>query len=96
MKVIAFINSEMICLIRRFVNQYSYVIDITFGTNKCHLLLLACVGIDNTNETFPFLLAYIVSDSANVFRFVNNVLAELIFYNISGPAVCIGNFAISL
>ena len=57
--------------------------------------MLTCVGIDNTNETFPFLLVYIVSESADIFRFVNNVLAELIFYNISGPAVCIGDFATS-
>ena len=86
----------MIHLVRKFISQYNYVIDITFKTNKCCLLLLAYVGINNTDETFSFLLVYIVSESTDIFRFVNNVLAELIFYDISSPAVYIGNFATSL
>ena len=95
MKAIAFTNSKIIHLTKKFVSQYSYVIDTTFKTNKCHLLLLACISIDNTDKK-NFLLVYIVNESANVFRFVNNVLAELIFYNISSPTVCIRNFTTNL
>ena len=62
--------------------------------NKYYLFLLIYVGINNTNEIF-FLLIYIVNKSADIFRFVNNVLAELIFYDISGLIICIGNFATS-
>ena len=92
-KAIAFANSEMIRLARLFVSGFVYMIDVTFGTNKRRLPLLTCVGIDNTDETFPFLLAYIVSESAETFRFMNNMLTELVFYNIPSAAVCIGDFA---
>ena len=78
-KVIVFTNSEMIRLAKRFVSEFTYVIDATFGTNRHRLPLLALVGIDNTDTTFPFLLAYIVSESAETFRFVNNFLTEVVF-----------------
>ena len=95
-KAIAFTNSEILRLARGFVSGFSYIIDTTFGINKRRLPLLACVSIDNTDETFPFLLYYIVSESAEIFKFVNNILTELAFYNVPGPAVCIEDFAAGL
>ena len=95
-KAFAFTNSEMIRLGRRFVSEFGYIIDATFGTNKYRLPLLVCVGIDNTDTTFPFLLAYVVGESAEIFTFVNNILTELIFHDIPAPKVCIGDFAAGL
>jgi len=41
-------------------------------------------------------LVYINSESADIFAFVNDLLTELIFYDIPGPRVCIGDFAAGL
>ena len=95
-KVITFTNSEMIRLAKKFVNQFVYMINATFGTNQTRLPLLVLVGINNTDTTFPFFFAYIVSESAETFQFVNNFLTEVVFFDVPGPAVCIGDWAAGL
>lgn len=37
----------------RFVADWLIVIDGTFNTNELRLLLLECVGVLSTNQTFP-------------------------------------------
>ena len=65
-KAVVFSNSEMVRLAKRYVSELIYTVDATFGTNNRRLPLLALVGIDSTDTSFPFLLAYIVAESTDI------------------------------
>ena len=86
----------MIDFARRFVSEFAYQLDATFNTNRERLPLEVLVGIDNTNHTFPFGLIFEISEATDIFRFINDTLTELIFYNVYGPRVQIGDFAAGL
>ena len=93
---IAFINAEMIRSARKYVSEYAYIVDAIFRTNR-RLSLLVLVGIDSTDSIFPFSLAYIVSESAETYIFINNMLTELIFFDkVPGPTVYISDFTAGL
>ncbi|KJZ69110.1 hypothetical protein HIM_11500 [Hirsutella minnesotensis 3608] len=49
------------------------------------------VGITNTGKTFPLAFAFIKSESAEAFEFVNAQLAELIWYDCPSPRVVLGD-----
>ncbi|XP_044723742.1 MULE transposase domain-containing protein [Hirsutella rhossiliensis] len=76
-----FCSSEQIRLGRRFVSGFLMQTDATFNTNCLHLPLSVIVGITNTGKTFPLAFAFITSESAEAFEFVNAQLAELVWYD---------------
>ncbi|KAL6405702.1 hypothetical protein AUP68_10838 [Ilyonectria robusta] len=65
--------------------------DATFNTNCLHLPLSVIVGITNTGKTFPLAFAFITSESAEAFEFVNAQLAELVWYDCPPPQVVLGD-----
>ncbi|KJZ68301.1 hypothetical protein HIM_12309 [Hirsutella minnesotensis 3608] len=79
-----FCSSEQIRLGRRFVSGFLMQSDATFNTNSLHLPLSVMVGITNTGKTFPLAFAFIKSESAEAFEFVNAQLAELIWLSLRG------------
>jgi MULE transposase domain len=86
-----FCSSEQIRLGRRFVSGFVMQTDATFNTNKLHLPLSVIVGITNTGKTFPLAFAFIASESAEAFEFVNAQLAELVWYDCPPPQVVLGD-----
>ncbi|KJZ70957.1 hypothetical protein HIM_09661 [Hirsutella minnesotensis 3608] len=86
-----FCSSEQIRLGRRFVSGFLMQSDATFNTNSIHLPLSVMVGITNTGKTFPLAFAFIKSESAEAFEFVNAQLAELIWYDCPSPRVVLGD-----
>ncbi|XP_044717077.1 MULE transposase domain-containing protein [Hirsutella rhossiliensis] len=79
-----FCSSEQIRLGRRFVSGFLMQTDATFNTNCLHLPLSVIVGITNTGKTFPLAFAFITSESAEAFEFVNAQLAELVCSGVGG------------
>ncbi|KAM4058334.1 MULE transposase [Hirsutella rhossiliensis] len=86
-----FCSSEQIRLGRRFVSGFLMQTDATFNTNCLHLPLSVIVGITNTGKTFPLAFAFITSESAEAFEFVNAQLAELVWYDCPPPQVVLGD-----
>jgi hypothetical protein len=71
--------------------------DGTFNTNELRLPLLACVGVLNTNKTFPVASSFCPSESAESFGFMWECLkAECFADSISPPRVVIGDWAAKL
>lgn len=86
-----FCSSEQIRLGRRFVSGFLMQTDATFNTNCLHLPLSVIVGITNTGKTFPLAFAFITSESAEAFEFVNAQLSELVWYDCPPPKVVLGD-----
>ncbi|KJZ69900.1 hypothetical protein HIM_10711 [Hirsutella minnesotensis 3608] len=86
-----FCSSEQIRLGRRFLSGFLMQTDATFNTNSLHLPLSVMVGITNTGRTFPLAFAFLKSESAEAFEFVNAQLAELIWYDCPPPRVVLGD-----
>jgi hypothetical protein len=78
---IFFMSDEQIRLARRFVSGFMYKTDATFNTNTHQLPLSVIVGINNTDHTFPIAFMFITSESAKSFKFANECLTNLCFYN---------------
>ncbi|KAH7231231.1 uncharacterized protein BKA55DRAFT_696126 [Fusarium redolens] len=53
----------------------------------CSSEQIRLVGITNTGKTFPLAFAFITSESAEAFEFVNAQLAELVWYDCPPPRV---------
>jgi hypothetical protein len=70
-----------------------YITDATFDTNDLRLPLLNIVSIDNTNKTFPLAQAFITTESAVSFRFIQDMLSKYVFYNYPEPTVIVRDFA---
>ena len=90
---IFFCSSTQILLAKRFVSEFAYVTDATFGTNRRRLPLIILTGIAANGHTFEFGYMFIVSESANAFKFLRDVLTELIFHDCPFPRTVIGDFA---
>ena len=93
---IFFTSSAQILLAKRFVSEFAYVIDATFGTNRRRLPLIIVNGITSTGHTFEFGYMFIVSESAKAFTFLKDVFTELIFYDCPLPKIVLGDFAAGL
>ena len=78
---------------RRFVSGFLYETDATFNTNTRRLPLSVMVGIDNTGHTFPMAFMFITSESAKSFKFANECLTDLCFYNCPQPSLICGDFS---
>lgn len=92
-QALMFCSKEQIYLARRFVSEFIYILDATFNTSSHNLPLEILCGIDNTDTTFPFLYIYEMSESAEIFAWINDELTEMIFYDIQGPGVQLGDWA---
>jgi hypothetical protein len=51
------------------------------------------VGIDNTRKTFPIAYCYITSESAASFKWTEEQLTDLAFYNYPKPAAIVGDLS---
>jgi hypothetical protein len=80
---IFFISNKQIRMARRFVSGFLYKINATFNTNTRRLPLSVIVGIDNTGHMFPMAFMFITSESTKSFKFANEYLTDLCFYNYS-------------
>ena len=92
-QAILFCSKEQIYLARRFVSEFVYLMDATFNTSSHGLPLEILCGVDNTDKTFPFSYVYEVSESAEIFGWINDQLTELIFYDRQGPKIQLGDWA---
>jgi hypothetical protein len=63
------------------MSGFLYKTNATFNTNTRRLLLSIIVGINNTGHMFPMAFMFITSESAKSFKFVNEYLIDLCFYN---------------
>jgi hypothetical protein len=88
-----FCSSDQIKLARRFVSDFVYITDATFRTNKRRFPLSIMTGITNTGHIFQFGYIYIISESAVAFKFMENKLTELIFYDRPLPKIVLRDFA---
>ncbi len=70
--------------------------DAMFNTNKLHLSLSVIVEIINIFKTFSLTFCFIISESTEVFKFVNTQLKKLMFYDCSNFTVIVENFSKSL
>ncbi|KAM4061555.1 MULE transposase [Hirsutella rhossiliensis] len=87
----ALVTASKIRLGRRFVSGFLMQTDATFNTNCLHLPLSVIAGITNTGKTFPLAFAFITSESAEAFEFVNAQLAKLVWYDCPPPQVVLGD-----
>ncbi len=92
-QVLCWWTKEQERMARRFVSQFASATDATFNTNERLLPLQQVVGIDNTGKTFPILQAFVTSESADVFRFIDYILTTFFFYDCPGPSVLVRDFA---
>ena len=58
--------------------------------------LLILVEILNTGKTFSFGLCFITSETTVLFKFMEQQLNDLLFYNCPHPKVICGNFVKSI
>ena len=91
-----FCSSEQIELARRFVSEFVYITDVTFRTNRRRLPLTILTGITSTGSTFPFGYCFVIGESAESFKFQEEQLTDLMFYDRARPRVLIGDFAAGL
>jgi hypothetical protein len=63
------------------VSRFLYKTNATFNINMRRLPLSVMVGIDNTSYMFPMDFMFITSESAKFFKFVNEYLINLCFYD---------------
>jgi hypothetical protein len=91
-KDLFWITPEQICLGRRFVSGFMYETDATFNTNVLRLPLNVMVGVDNCGKTFPLAYCYITSESAASFKWIAELLTDLVFYDCPEPKVIVGDF----
>ena len=92
-KAIAWWTPEQVNLGRRFVSGFAGITDATFNLNERYMPLQIVYGVDNTLTTFPLIQAFICSESAETFRFVDSILEEHFFWDCPGMAVIVGDFA---
>jgi hypothetical protein len=92
-KAIAWWTPEQVRLGRRFVSSFAGVTDATFNVNERYMPLQVVYGVDNTMTTFPLIQAFITSESADTFRFIDDILREHFFWDCPSMAVIIGDFA---
>ena len=78
---IFFMSDEQIRMARRFVSGFLYETDVAFNINIRRLPLSVMVGIDNIGHTFPMAFMFITSKLAKSFKFINEYLTDLYFYN---------------
>ncbi|KAI9719104.1 MAG: hypothetical protein M1812_003734 [Candelaria pacifica] len=91
-----FCSEDEVRLARRYVSDFCYITDATFRTNKRRLPLAIYTGVTSTGDTFPFAYCYIVAESAESFKWQQDRLTELFFYDRAQPRVIIGDFAAGL
>jgi hypothetical protein len=70
--------------------------DTTFNTNEKRLLLQCFISINNTSSTFQFLQAFATAKSADIIRFLLQILQDYFFYNCPGFAVLTSDFGAGL
>ena len=92
-QALMFCSKEQIYIARRFVSEFIYIMDATFNTSSHNLPLEVLCGVDNTDSTFPFMYIYEVSESAKVMARIHDMLTELVFHDIQGPKVELGDWA---
>ena len=78
---IFFMSDKQIRLSRRFVSGFLYETNAIFSTNTRRLSLSVIVGINNTRHTFPMAFIFITTESAKSFKFVEECLINLCFYD---------------
>jgi hypothetical protein len=78
---IFFISDKQIRLTKRFISGFLYETDATFNINTRRLPLSIIVEIDNIGHTFPMAFMFITTKSVKSFKFVNECLTDLCFYN---------------
>jgi hypothetical protein len=93
---IAWWTPEQIRMARRFVSGSLAQTDGTFNTNEKRLLLQCFIGVDNTGKTFQFLQAFSTAESAEIIRFLLQILEDHFFYDCPGFAVLMGDFGSGL
>jgi hypothetical protein len=81
---------------RRFVSSVVAQTDGTFNTNEKRLLLQCFVRVDNTGKTFQFLQAFSITESAEIIRFLLQILENYFFYDCPSFAVLISDFGSGL
>ena len=93
---IAWWTPEQIRIARRFVSRSLAQTDGTFNTNEKRLLLQCFISVDNTGKTFQFLQAFSTAESAEIIRFLLQILEDHYFYDCPGFVVLIGDFSTGL
>ena len=92
-----FCGDFQIKMARQFASGFIVVTDATSNTSEQALILSVLVCITNTMNSFPIAYAYIASESADAFLFLNECMRDLFLYdNCQGPAVMLGDFAAGL
>jgi hypothetical protein len=74
-------SNKQIRIARRFVSGFLYKTNATFNTNTRRLPLSVMVGINNTGYMFPMAFMFITSELVKSFKFANECLTDLCFYN---------------
>jgi hypothetical protein len=78
---------------RRFVSEFMWETGATFNTNSLKMPLSFLVGITNTGTTFSIAFVFISAESGAMFRWIHELLIELVFYDCPLPKVAVGDFA---
>ena len=63
------------------MSGFLYKTNATFNTNTRRLPLYVIVGINNIGYMFSMAFMFITSESAKFFKFVNEYLINLCFYD---------------
>jgi hypothetical protein len=74
-------SDKQIYITRRFVSRFLYKTNVTFNTNTRRLPLSVIVRINNIGYMFPMAFMFITSELAKSFKFANECLTDLCFYN---------------
>ena len=90
---IFFILDKQICLTKRFISGFLYKTNATFSINIRRLPLSIMVGINNTKHIFPMAFIFITTESAKSFKFVEECLINLCFYDYPQPSLICGDFS---
>jgi hypothetical protein len=63
------------------MSSFLYETDVTFSINIRRLPLSIIVGINNIRHTFPIAFIFIISESVKSFKFIEECLTDLCFYD---------------
>ena len=84
---IFFCSPLQITLARRFINEWVLQTNATFNTNNLRLPLSIMTGVTNTGKTFPYGQSFVLSESAEAFKFIDIQMDTLMWYDCNGPRV---------
>jgi MULE transposase domain len=96
LKAVFFINNDLIKLARRFCPGWIIQVNGTFNLNVIQILLIDCLGINNTGKSFLFTFCFITSESSENWRFVLGCVGRVVFDKLPLPRVVITDQGLGL